>query len=107
VRKQIQKFIVSGQHRTPTQDIEYAIRHLVEVAVRALSPGVNDPFTAMAVIDRLRGGLARLAKRQMLPETLQDQSGTTRIIRGSRRSRAPSTPLSIRSGRPGPKSLPF
>jgi uncharacterized membrane protein len=81
VRKQIQKFIVSGQHRTPTQDIEYAIRHLVEVAVRALSPGVNDPFTAMAVIDRLRGGLARLAKRQMPPETLQDQSGTTRIIR--------------------------
>jgi uncharacterized membrane protein len=53
----------------------------VEVAVRALSPGVNDPFTAMAVIDRLRGGLARLAKRQMPPETLQDQSGTTRIIR--------------------------
>jgi len=81
VRKQIEKFIVSGQHRTPTQDIEFAIRHLVEVAVRALSPGVNDPFTAMAVIDRLRGGLARLANRQMPPEKLQDRSGITRILR--------------------------
>jgi uncharacterized membrane protein len=81
VRKEIEKFIVSGQRRTPTQDIEFAIRHLVEVAVRALSPGVNDPFTAMAVIDRLRGGLAKLAGRQMPPEEMQDSSGATRIVR--------------------------
>ena len=81
VRREIEKFIVSGQSRTPTQDIEFAIRHLVEVAVRALSPGINDPFTAIAVIDRLRGGLARLAGRQMPPEEMRDAAGVTRIVR--------------------------
>ncbi|MBP0443228.1 DUF2254 domain-containing protein [Roseomonas sp. SSH11] len=39
---------VVGSERTPTEDLEFAIRHLVEVAVRALSPGINDPFTAIA-----------------------------------------------------------
>jgi uncharacterized membrane protein len=62
-RREIARFIVSGEERTPTQDLEFAVRHLVEVAVRALSPGINDPFTAVAVIDRLRGGLARLCQR--------------------------------------------
>lgn len=81
VRKEIGRFIVSGPGRTPTQDIEFSIRHLVEVAVRALSPGVNDPFTAMAVIDRLRGGLASLAGRQMPAEQMRDSSGATRIVR--------------------------
>lgn len=81
LRKQLERFIVSGEERTPTQDIEFAIRHLVEVAVRALSPGINDPYTAMAVIDRLRGGLARLAGRQLPPETLRDKAGKVRIGR--------------------------
>ncbi|OWK33007.1 DUF2254 domain-containing protein [Sphingomonas mucosissima] len=80
-RKAIGRFIASGPHRTPTQDLEFAIRQLVEVAVRALSPGINDPFTAMAVIDRLRGGLARLATRRLPPATLEDSAGTTRLVR--------------------------
>lgn len=81
VRKQLERFIVSGEERTPTQDIEFAIRHLVEVAVRALSPGINDPYTAMAVIDRLRGGLARLAGREFPSETLADETGRVRMGR--------------------------
>lgn len=80
-RKAIGKFIVSGESRTPTQDLEFAIRQLVEVAVRALSPGINDPFTALAVIDRLRGGLARLATRTLPPAMLPDGAGTIRLIR--------------------------
>jgi uncharacterized membrane protein len=40
-----------GKQRTPTQDVEYAIGQLVEVAVRALSPRINDPFTAMTCLD--------------------------------------------------------
>jgi uncharacterized membrane protein len=79
-RAEIAHFIVSGQERTPTQDIEFSIRHLVEVAVRALSPGINDPFTAMAVIDRLRGGLSRLANRRMPPTVLRDAAGTVRVV---------------------------
>jgi uncharacterized membrane protein len=80
-RSQLRHFIVSGQQRTPTQDVEFAVRHLVEVAVRALSPGINDPFTAMAVIDRLRGGLCRLAARRMPTEALWDEGGTLRVVR--------------------------
>lgn len=80
-RRQIGRFIVSGERRTPDQDFEFAIRHLVEVAVRALSPGINDPFTAMAVIDRLRGGIARLAGRRLPDEVVVDQSGAPRVVR--------------------------
>lgn len=81
VRREIGRFIVSGRQRTPTQDVEFAIRHLVEVAVRALSPGINDPFTALAVIDRLRGGLARIAARQTPSPILADANGEVRIVR--------------------------
>ena len=42
-----------GSKQAATQDLEFAVRQLVEVAVRALSPGINDPFTAIAVLDRL------------------------------------------------------
>jgi len=80
-RAEIDGFIVSGDERTPTQDLEFAIRHLVEVAVRALSPGINDPFTATVVIDRLRGVLSRLMGRSLPPETLRDRSGRVRIYR--------------------------
>jgi uncharacterized membrane protein len=40
------KLLIIGRERTPEQDVEFAIHQLVEVAVRALSPGVNDPYTA-------------------------------------------------------------
>lgn len=56
-------FIV-GCQSTPEQDPEYPIHQLVEVAVRALSPGINDPYTAIACIDQLGSALNFLAKRQ-------------------------------------------
>ena len=80
-RQQLGRLIVSGQGRTPDQDFEFALRHLVEVALRALSPGINDPFTAIAVIDRLRGGIARLAGRQMPSAWVLGPGGTLRLIR--------------------------
>jgi uncharacterized membrane protein len=80
-REEIGRLIISGDERTPIQDLEFAIRHLVEVAVRALSPGINDPFTATVVIDRLRGALSRLMSRRLPPETLRDRSGKVRIYR--------------------------
>jgi uncharacterized membrane protein len=49
-----------GPERTSQADLEYAIRQLVEVAMRALSPGINDPFTAVTVIDRLGTALCEL-----------------------------------------------
>ncbi len=47
--------------RASSDDLEYAVRQLVEVAVRALSPGINDPHTAMNALDRLGAGLCELA----------------------------------------------
>jgi uncharacterized membrane protein len=46
-----------GQQRISASDLEFAIRQLVEVAVRALSPGINDPHSAMSVLDRLGAAL--------------------------------------------------
>jgi uncharacterized membrane protein len=46
-----------GPHRVGGADLEYAVRQLVEVAVRALSPGINDPYTAISVLDRLGAAL--------------------------------------------------
>ncbi len=54
-----------GARQAATQDLEFAVRQLVEVAVRALSPGINDPFTAMAVLDRLGAALCEVAPRHM------------------------------------------
>jgi uncharacterized membrane protein len=56
-------FII-GTQRTPEQDAEYPIHQLVEVAIRALSPGINDPYTAIACIDQLGSSLNILAKRE-------------------------------------------
>ena len=49
-----------GPTRASSADLEFAVRQLVEVAVRALSPGINDPHTAIAVLDRLGAALCEL-----------------------------------------------
>ena len=49
-----------GPQRVSSADLEFAVRQLVEVAVRALSPGVNDPHTAIGVLDRLGAALCDL-----------------------------------------------
>ena len=54
-----------GAQRASADDLEFAIRQLVEVAVRALSPGINDPHTAMSVLDRLGAALCDIAPRHM------------------------------------------
>lgn len=54
-----------GTQRASSDDLEYAIRQLVEIAVRALSPGINDPNTAVSVLDRLGAALCDLAPRHL------------------------------------------
>ncbi len=50
-----------GMSRVTSADPEFTVRQLVEVAVRALSPGINDPYTAISVLDRLGGALCGLS----------------------------------------------
>ncbi len=54
-----------GRRQAAVQDLEYSIRQLNEIAVRALSPGINDPFTAGSVLDRFGDALCRIAPRHL------------------------------------------
>ena len=57
----IRRATALGPQRSSADDLEFAVRQLVEVAVRAMSPGINDPHTAMSVLDRLGSALCELA----------------------------------------------
>jgi len=54
-----------GDSRTPTQDLEFLIDELVEIALRALSPGINDPFTAITSIHWMGAAMAKFADRDL------------------------------------------
>jgi uncharacterized membrane protein len=69
-----------GKERTEQQDVEFPINQLVEIALRALSPGINDPFTAIRCIDRLTAGLSHLAKRKFPSAYRYDHDDQLRII---------------------------
>ncbi len=74
------KAFIFGLQRSAEQDPEFAIRQLVEVALRALSPGINDPFTAMACIDRLSAALSFISKRKFPNSELLDDENTLRVV---------------------------
>jgi uncharacterized membrane protein len=78
--KRIRSGFMIGNLRTPQQDVECAVLELVEIAVRALSPGVNDPFTAITCVDRLSGALRRLAGRKPAQSLWRDDDGTPRLV---------------------------
>ena len=69
-----------GAHRTSTQNALFLADQLVEVAARALSPGINDPMTAMTCIDWLQSALRQLTQRRD-PECHRfDKHGNLRLI---------------------------
>jgi uncharacterized membrane protein len=69
-----------GSRRTPEASVEFEISALVEVALRALSPGINDPFTAISCIDRLTDGMRALMQRRTERRVFRDDNGTIRLI---------------------------
>jgi uncharacterized membrane protein len=62
------------------QDPVFAIDQLVEIAIRALSPAVNDTFTALTCIDWLSAGLRRVTGRTLGEGIYRDRSGRVRLI---------------------------
>ena len=80
ITDRVNRALVTGPRRMPRQDVECAILELVEVAVRALSPGINDPFTAIACIDYLGNSLAKLALRPPPETVLPDPDGQVRVL---------------------------
>lgn len=78
--EQINSAFILGRERTEQQDIEFPIDQLVEIALRALSPGINDPFTAIRCIDRLSAGLSLLAQRDFPSSYRYDEDNNLRVI---------------------------
>ena len=71
---------IVGPNRTLTQDMGFAIDQLVEVAIRALSPAVNDTFTALNCIDWLGDCLSHAAVSELPDGIHRDAAGNIRII---------------------------
>lgn len=71
---------VLGNQRSAAQDVEFSLLQLVEIAVRALSPGINDPFTAVACVDRLESALCRLAERDIPSPYRFDDNEQLRLV---------------------------
>jgi uncharacterized membrane protein len=62
------------------QDPVFAIDQLVEIAIRALSPAVNDTFTALTCLDWLSAGLCRLSERELASDIFRDEDGRIRLV---------------------------
>jgi uncharacterized membrane protein len=75
-----QSAFIIGASRTGSQDLAFFIDQLVELALRALSPGINDPATARSCVDRLEEGLCHLAGRHWPSAVRQDEDETVRVI---------------------------
>jgi uncharacterized membrane protein len=80
MRDELEGCLQLGGERASIQDLETSIRQLVEVALRALSPSISDPFTAMAVIDRLTISLAKIMRRGMPQCVWTDDDGKVRLV---------------------------
>jgi uncharacterized membrane protein len=72
--------LVIGKTKTSQQDLEYSIRQMVEIAARALSPGVNDPYTAIVCIDNLTAIMCYLAQAKFPSKYRFDEEGNLRVI---------------------------
>src|SRR5690606_11411538 len=76
----VRKAVTIGNARSPHQDIRFALQQVVEIAVRALSPGTNDPYTAQNAIEELGSGMAAVVAGREPPEGIADDSGTLRLV---------------------------
>ena len=78
--KLIRRAFQVGNGRTPTQDIEYAVNQLTEMAVRAMSPAINDPFTAMTCLDHVGYGLMEFIRQGRKGSHYYDRDGKLRLV---------------------------
>lgn len=75
----VTEHIVCAQYRNDTRGPVFESNLLVEVAARALSPAVNDFYTALACCDRLAGMFAAALDARQVPQWLTDEQGTPRL----------------------------
>ena len=78
--KDLMRAIHLGAERTFEQDPKYPIRLLVDIAIKALSPAINDPTTAIQAIDQIEDLLRRLARHELDTGLVRDQAGVLRLV---------------------------
>ena len=78
-----ERHLAVGAEPTPEQDSRFAVRQLVQIALRALSPALNDPFTAMSCVDRLAAVLSALLERPPSGGWYADEEGVPRLLEPS------------------------
>jgi uncharacterized membrane protein len=76
----IRRGIALGHDRTFEQDPQYAVRLLVDIAIRALSPAVNDPTTAVQALDEIGDLLLRLGRSALATAPFRDDRGIIRVV---------------------------
>jgi len=69
-----------GDERTFEQDPKYALRLVVDIAIKALSPAINDPTTAVQALDQIEDLLIRLGHRQLDIGQYRDDQGALRLV---------------------------
>lgn len=69
-----------GRERTPAQDARFLIEELKQIAIRALSAGINDPYTAVPCIDWLAAAIGSVVDRGARPIRYKDNNGKLRVI---------------------------
>src|ERR1700731_1530734 len=80
VASYLERAQATGPHRTLTQDVAFGVDQLVEIAIRALSPAVNDTFTAMTCVDWLGDCLCKIARVWAPTHVHRDRAGVIRVI---------------------------
>ena len=79
IAKTVRRAVAIGPQRTSEQDISFGLRQIVDIALKALSPAINDPTTACTCLDYLSALVGRLAQRDF-PSRYRSANGTLRII---------------------------
>lgn len=80
VQRRLSRSHITGPFRTLSQDVAFAVDQLVEIAIRALSPAVNDTFTALTCVDWLTESLCRIAADWNPDPVCRDADGLVRLI---------------------------
>ncbi|HEV2395893.1 MAG TPA: DUF2254 domain-containing protein [Candidatus Sulfotelmatobacter sp.] len=78
--RRLRHAIALGSDRTFEQDAKYAIRLLVDIAIKALSPAINDPTTAVQALDQIEDLLLRLGIRRLEIGAFRDSGGKVRVV---------------------------
>jgi uncharacterized membrane protein len=76
----VESTVAFGPERTLEQDPMFAFRIIVDIALKALSPAINDPTTAVLAIDQLHRLLRAVALRNLRGEVILDDGGKPRVI---------------------------